>query len=52
MRRGSFGNLWDLAGKCLALVGVSGSGEMTVVKLLTRLYDSTEEQIYLGGIDI
>jgi len=36
----------------LALVGENGQGKTTIVKLLTRLYDPTEGQILLDGIDL
>ncbi len=39
-------------GERLAVVGENGSGKTTFIKLLTRLYDPTEGQILLNGIDI
>lgn len=39
-------------GEKLALVGLNGSGKSTLVKLLCRLYDPTEGEITLNGIDI
>ncbi len=36
----------------LAVVGMNGSGKTTFIKLLCRLYDPTEGQILLNGIDI
>lgn len=36
----------------LAVVGQNGSGKTTFIKLLCRLYDPTEGQILLDGIDI
>ncbi|MDO8417625.1 MAG: ABC transporter ATP-binding protein [Agitococcus sp.] len=39
-------------GKTLALVGTSGSGKTTVVKLLMRFYDVTEGRILINGIDL
>ena len=36
----------------LAVVGQNGSGKSTFIKLLCRLYDPTEGEIYLNGIDI
>lgn len=39
-------------GKRLAIVGMNGSGKTTFIKLLIRLYDPTEGQILLNGIDI
>ncbi|WP_376778048.1 ABC transporter ATP-binding protein [Inconstantimicrobium mannanitabidum] len=35
-----------------AIVGLNGSGKTTLTKLLTRLYDPTEGEIYINGIDI
>lgn len=39
-------------GEKMALVGRNGSGKSTLVKLLCRLYDPTEGEILLNGIDI
>lgn len=39
-------------GEKLAVVGKNGSGKTTFIKLLCRLYDPTEGQILLNGIDI
>ncbi len=39
-------------GERLAFVGMNGSGKTTFVKLMCRLYDPTEGQILLKGIDI
>lgn len=39
-------------GKRLAVVGKNGSGKTTFIKLLCRLYDPTEGEILLNGIDI
>lgn len=36
----------------MAIVGKNGSGKSTFIKLLCRLYDPTEGQILLNGIDI
>lgn len=41
-----------LRGEKVALVGENGAGKSTIVKLLTRLYDPTEGQILLDGIDL
>ncbi|MBQ3093690.1 MAG: ABC transporter ATP-binding protein, partial [Clostridia bacterium] len=40
------------SGEKVALVGFNGSGKSTLVKLIMRLYDPTEGQILLNGIDI
>ena len=39
-------------GERVALIGENGEGKTTVVKLLTRLYDPTEGEILLDGIDL
>lgn len=39
-------------GERLAIVGMNGSGKTTFIKLLCRLYDPTEGEILLNGIDI
>lgn len=39
-------------GKKLAVVGMNGSGKTTFIKLLCRLYDPTEGEILLNGVDI
>lgn len=39
-------------GKKQAFVGTNGAGKTTFVKLLCRLYDPTEGEILLNGIDI
>lgn len=39
-------------GESLALVGENGSGKTTLIKLLTRLYDPTEGQVLLDGLDL
>jgi ATP-binding cassette subfamily B protein len=45
-------NLKFRVGSRLAIVGMNGSGKTTFIKLLCRLYDPTEGQILLNGIDI
>ncbi len=39
-------------GESLALVGENGSGKTTLIKLLTRLYEPTDGQILLDGLDL
>lgn len=39
-------------GEKLAIVGMNGSGKTTFIKLLCRLYDPTEGEILLNGVDI
>lgn len=45
-------NLKFRVGERLAVVGKNGSGKTTFIKLLCRLYDPTEGEILLNGIDI
>ena len=40
------------AGQTTAIVGATGAGKSTIVKLLLRLYDPTEGAVYLDGIDL
>lgn len=39
-------------GEHLAIVGINGSGKTTFIKLLCRLYDVTDGEILLNGINI
>ncbi len=45
-------NMKIKSGERLAVVGMNGSGKSTMIKLLCRLYDTTEGKITLNGIDI
>jgi ATP-binding cassette subfamily B protein len=45
-------NLTLSPGERIALIGENGQGKTTVVKLITRLYDPTEGEILLDGIDL
>lgn len=45
-------NLKFNIGERIAIVGTNGSGKTTLIKLLCRLYDPTEGEILLNGIDI
>lgn len=40
------------AGERLAVVGLNGAGKSTFIKLLLRLYEPTEGEILLNGVDI
>lgn len=40
------------AGSTVAIVGRTGSGKSTLVNLAARMYDPTEGQVRLGGIDV
>ncbi len=39
-------------GERIALIGENGQGKTTVVKLITRLYDPSEGEILLDGVDL
>ncbi|KAI0329169.1 P-loop containing nucleoside triphosphate hydrolase protein [Cubamyces sp. BRFM 1775] len=41
-----------LSGQLCVIVGANGSGKSTILKLIVRLYDPEEGQIFLGGRDI
>lgn len=45
-------NLKFKIGEKLAIVGMNGSGKTTFIKLLCRLYDPTEGEILLNGVNI
>ena len=45
-------NLKFNIGRRMAVVGQNGSGKTTMIKLLCRLYDPTDGEITLNGIDI
>ncbi|MFQ5789259.1 MAG: ABC transporter ATP-binding protein [Acidobacteriota bacterium] len=40
------------AGQTVAVVGRTGSGKSTLVSLVSRLYDATEGQVLVDGIDV
>lgn len=45
-------NLKFRVGEKLAVVGMNGSGKTTFIKLMCRLYDPTEGEILLNGVNI
>ena len=45
-------NLKFKTGEKLAVVGMNGSGKTTFIKLMCRLYDPTEGEILLNGVNI
>ncbi len=45
-------NLRAKAGQTIALVGETGAGKSTLVKLVSRFYDPTEGAVTIDGVDI
>lgn len=45
-------NLTIRAGERLAVVGLNGAGKSTMIKLLLRLYEPTEGEILLNGVNV
>jgi ATP-binding cassette subfamily B protein len=45
-------NLKVEPGERIALIGQNGQGKTTIVKLMTRLYDPTQGQVLLDGVDL
>lgn len=45
-------NLYIPSGTILAIVGYTGSGKSTLVNLIPRLYDVTEGELLIDGVDI
>lgn len=45
-------NFYLHPGERVALIGENGQGKTTIVKLITRLYDPTEGQILMDGVDL
>lgn len=39
-------------GQCLGIIGKTGSGKSTIVKLIHRWYDCTQGRILLNGVDL
>ncbi|MDR0945029.1 MAG: ABC transporter ATP-binding protein/permease [Bifidobacteriaceae bacterium] len=39
-------------GQTLAIIGATGSGKTTLVNLIPRLFDATEGQVMVGGVDV
>lgn len=39
-------------GESVAVVGASGSGKSTILKLVTRLYDAAAGQVRVNGVDV
>ena len=44
-------NIRIRAGECIALIGETGSGKSTIVKVLCRFYEPTQGRILIDGVD-
>lgn len=45
-------NLWIPSKKMIGIVGVTGAGKSTIIKLMMRFYDAQSGEIYLDGKNI
>jgi ABC-type multidrug transport system fused ATPase/permease subunit len=45
-------NFKILAGEKLAIVGLNGAGKTTLIKLMCRIYDPTEGEIFINGVNL
>lgn len=45
-------NLHIREGQTLGIIGKTGSGKSTLVSMIPRLYDVTEGQVTIGGVDV
>ena len=40
------------SGETIGIIGSTGSGKSTLVQMIPRLYDATEGQVLVGGVDV
>ena len=45
-------NITIKAGETVGIIGATGSGKTSLVQLIPRLYDATEGEVYLGGVNV
>lgn len=45
-------NLEIRSGETIGIIGGTGSGKSSLVNLISRLYDTTQGTVYVGGIDV
>ncbi len=45
-------NITIKAGETVGIIGSTGSGKSSLVQLIPRLYDATEGEVYVGGVNV
>ena len=45
-------NIKIKAGETIGVIGSTGSGKSSLVQLIPRLYDATEGEVYVGGVNV
>ena len=45
-------NLHIRSGETIGILGGTGSGKTTLINLISRLYDATEGEVLVGGVDV
>ena len=45
-------NLYIGSGETVGIIGGTGSGKTSLIQLISRLYDVTEGQVMVGGVDV
>ena len=45
-------NITIKSGETIGIIGSTGSGKTSLVQLIPRLYDVTEGEVYLGGVNV
>ena len=45
-------NVTIKAGETVGIIGSTGSGKSSLVQLIPRLYDATEGEVYVGGVNV
>ena len=45
-------NITIKSGETIGIIGSTGSGKTSLVQLIPRLYDATEGEVYLGGVNV
>lgn len=45
-------NIKIKSGETVGIIGSTGSGKTSLVQLIPRLYDATEGEVYVGGVNV